>query len=315
MSLADWFRRRSRETRAASYGDAVVQALIGAAAGDATGNALRTAALEACAGLWARGLASATVTPDDARTRGLTAAVLAAAGRDLCRAGESVHVLDVRGDRLRLLPVAAFDVTGDADPDSWRYECDLSGPTGTTMRTVPAEGVLHFRYASDPVRPWAGVSPLGWAAATGKLAGGLEHRLGEEAAAIVAHLLPLPIDGADESLARLRSDLAGAKGGHMFVESLAEGLGDGASSAPRRDWVPSRIGADPPAVLDSLRSSAGLAVAAACGVPPVLMSGARRRKLLARELEAIHLRYSRSGGPAARGGAVRQAGNCRAVEL
>ena len=58
---------------------------------------------------------------------------------------------------------------------------DLFGPSSNETRIYPSASVLHFRYASDPERPWHGISPLGYARATGKLAANLELRLAEEA--------------------------------------------------------------------------------------------------------------------------------------
>ena len=70
---------------------------------------------------------------------------------------------------------------------------------------------MHIRYAVDPARPWLGISPLGWARATGKLAANLEQRLGEESGAPVGSILPVPADGGDDPeadpLAGLRADL------------------------------------------------------------------------------------------------------------
>ena len=43
--------------------------------------------------------------------------------------------------------------------------------------------------------------------------------------------------------------------------------------APTRDWQAVRLGANPPDALVNLSDKAALAVLAACGVPPELMSG------------------------------------------
>ena len=55
---------------------------------------------------------------------------------------------------------------------------------------------------------------------------------------------------------------------------------DGKAGAPRSDWRVERIGANPPSVLDMLRSNSARHVLAACGVPielvePAEGSGAR----------------------------------------
>ena len=43
--------------------------------------------------------------------------------------------------------------------------------------------------------------------------------------------------------------------------------------APTQDWKPQRLGANPPDALVDLSEKSTLAVLAACGVPPELMSG------------------------------------------
>ena len=69
------------ETRA-GYTDAIVEALLQTASGpDASVASLGVT--EACAGLWARSFASATVTPANMATSALTPAVLEAIGRRL----------------------------------------------------------------------------------------------------------------------------------------------------------------------------------------------------------------------------------------
>lgn len=266
-----WSRRETRTS--GGYAAAVTEALIGLAEGDALGGVQATAALEAASGMWARALASAEVKPGDAVTAGLTPETLALMGRELCRRGESVHVIDVEDGRLRLLPSGAWDVYGgSADPESWTYRVYLSGPSGTETRVLPSSAVVHVRYAVEAVRPWAGVGPLQFAQATGKLAGGLENRLSQEVGGPVAHLLPVPTDGEDDSLDKLREGIAKAKGGTSLVETTAAGWGEGKAAAPAEDWKPRRIGANPPAVLDALRTATGQAVAAACGISPALVS-------------------------------------------
>ena len=68
-----------------------------------------------------------------------------------------------------------------ADPSTWHYHVELSGPSGTAWETHPAASLLHMRWLVDPARPWAGVSPLQRAVDTGTLAAWLDKRLSEEA--------------------------------------------------------------------------------------------------------------------------------------
>ena len=163
-------------------------------------------------------------------------ATLALIARDLIRSGNSVHAIAVAGGRLRLHPVASWDVRGDPDPDSWSYRIHRYGPWRSVSAVVPAAAVVHCRYAIDAVRPWSGIGPLQWATATGTLAGRVESNLAAESNASPALLLPVPSDGqgggdGDEDadpLAGLKGDLAKAKGRAVLVETTAAGWGQGA---------------------------------------------------------------------------------------
>ena len=268
-----WLRRR-RETRASAGGftAAVTDALLDLAAGGTLRNVQATAALEACSGLYARALATATVEPRTTLTASVTPSVLAMIGRELIRTGESIHVIEIHSGRPRLLPAGSWDVRGSAMESDWWVRADIFGPSGNRTVLVPHEAVIHPRYSVEPSRPWLGVGPLGWARATGQLAANLEGRLADEAGGPSGHLIPVPIDGDDAGLTTLRKNLGEAQGGTMLVESTAGGFGD-AQAAPRQDWVPRRFGADPPEVLALLRSDSALQVANACGVAGELITG------------------------------------------
>ena len=180
------------------------------------------------------------------------------------------------GRGLAILPAGSWDVRGGPSEADWWYRCDLAGPSGTIARLAPSAGVIHVRYAVDPARPFRGLSPLEWARATGTLAGNLEHRLGEEAGAPVGSYVALPrVDGddpddPDDPLADIRADIRRAEGSQVLVETTAAAYGEGRGGAPMSDWKPNRFGANPPATLEALRSSVGLAVLSACGVPQSL---------------------------------------------
>ena len=73
------------------------------------------------------------------RSKGpITAPTMDTIGRALCRAGESLHVIDVRGGRVTLTPAASWNVLGSDDPESWLYRVTLNGPTTSRTLTVPA---------------------------------------------------------------------------------------------------------------------------------------------------------------------------------
>ena len=264
-----WQRRTEHR---ASFTDALLNAFFVGASGTTARDAHETAALEACAMLYSSCFAVAKVEPD---VQGVTPEVLALIARNLIRQGADLHLIEIEDGMVKLRPVGTWHVIGPPDPAAWRYRVDTFGPTDHVTRYVPAASVLHTKYAVDPVRPWLGIPPLGWASATASLAGGLERTLADEASAPVAQLLTVPSDGGDggddDPLAALKIDLASAKGKSVLVETTAAGWGAGAGGAPRQDWRQSRIGFEPPDVARVVRSDVFQNVAAACGVPGVLL--------------------------------------------
>ncbi len=267
----------------AGYTDAVVRALMAHAAGGATADPSATAALEAAAGSYARAFSVATVEPRTPATAALTPAVLGLMARDLIRRGEFVHAIEVDRSGARLVPVGSWDVRGGSDPMTWRYRVLIAGPSGSITRNVPAAGVVHGRYSVDPARPWCGISPLAWATLTGRLHAALEDAIADEAGGTRGHVLPMPAgpetDEVDPATgepidpnAQLRADIQRLRGKTVMVETTAAGWAEGASAAPRADWKPARIGADPPASLATLRTDSAMAVLAATGTPPGLFA-------------------------------------------
>ena len=268
------WRRAPVETREAPYTEAVVRMLEAQAAGTSVGDPSAISALEMAAGLYARCFAAAEVSPP-----GLVGpAVRALIGRNLIRRGESLHLIEAGGGSIRLVPVGSWDIAGPWSEDRWVYRCDTFGPSGSQVHYAPSARVVHCRLSVDPSRPWEGVSPLGWARATGTLAAHLEQRLGEEAGGSVAHVLPVPADGGDSSetdpLAVLKEDIRSARGRTFLAETTSAGWGEGRGAAPQSDWQPRRIGANPPAVLQGLRRDVFEAVLSACGVPVSLVTDA-----------------------------------------
>ena len=266
-----WPWQRRTEHRA-SFTDALINAFFVGATGTTARDAHETAALEACAALYASCFAVAKVEPE---TPAVTPACLALIGRNLIRQGADLHLVELDGGMVKLSPIGTWHVIGPPDPAAWRYRVDVFGPTDHVTRYVPAAAVLHCMYARDSVRPWLGVPPLGWASATASLAGGLERTLADESQAPSAQLVPIPADGGDGStddpLASLKSDIAAAKGRALLVETTQAGYGAGPTGAPKRDWQQSRIGFEPPDIARAVRSDVFQNVAAACNVPGVLL--------------------------------------------
>ena len=245
--------------------DAITTALIAQAGGSSVPPSVEAlGAVEAAAGLWARAFASATVEPQTPATQPLTPSVLASIGRGLAVHGEAVFVLDVNGV-VELTQASAWKVLGGVRPETWRYAVELPLPDGKVVkRTLPAESVLHVRYATRPGAPWAGISPLGMADETRALATWIERRLAEETSTAIAYVLPLP-EAADVDA--LKADIKSGRGRLHIVDTTAAGWGDGSIAAPQRDWKSNRLGADPPESLGKLRSDVKNDIFGAYGIP------------------------------------------------
>ena len=259
------------EKRSAPYTDAITAAIIARAGGGASASVVTTAAVEASAALMARAFASAKLTPE---IPAVTPAILAAIGREIIRRGEAVFVIDVDASGLRLTAANAWDITGGVDPESWFYRLDLAAPSGTAERSAPYAGVVHVRPYVEPSAPWRGIPPSEAAALTARLLAETEAALADESAGTRGYLLPVPQgpeDGDEDPLAKFRADIAGLKGKTALVETTSAGFGEGKAAAPQVDYMPRRIGANPPDALRAIRSDAEGGILGACGVPVELI--------------------------------------------
>ena len=237
--------------------------LLTASIGASAVSTWASGAIECAAGIWARSLSTATVTPDGAAPIGTR--WLQEVGRDLARRGEVVYLVDVapRG-RLRLLRASAADVSGDGpDPADWWYRLTVTGPRTTRTVTAPAGSVVHVRYATEPHAPARGVSPLQYASLTGRLGANLERSLGHEAGGAVGRLIALP--EGHQNPAGLADAIRTADGRTLLPETVAGGWGD-KQGAPKRDWKPERLGAEPPTALVQLRQHVESTVLACFGI-------------------------------------------------
>ena len=270
-----WQWGRAEQRQSQSYTDALTAALFAGAEGT-NGTAATTAALEACSQIYGMCFAAARIEGASPMIAdAITPACRELIARNLIRRGEDVHLIATGAEGLRLLPAGGWDIRGGADPADWYVRVDIAAPSGTYTTTVPHAAILHSRYAIDSQLPWRGVPPLGWARSTGALAGRLEAGLADEAGAPAAQLVPVPQDGGDggddDPLAELKADIGKARGRALLIETTAAGYGQGPAGAPRRDWEQRRIGADWPDVLRATRKDVFENVAAACGVPGVLL--------------------------------------------
>ena len=256
------------EKRESSFTDLLVSLAVSRASGTTEARVTATGALQAAAGLLGRCFALADVSGPAHVTAAVTAPCLAMVGRALVRAGEIVMAIDVDPEGgVRLQPSSHWDVQGEPDPASWRYRCNLPAPSSTVTRMLPAESVCHFMFEADPGRPWEGVSPLQSAALAGRLSAETAAALADESTMPRGAVLPLPVDGEDESVTALKADLKTLSGKLALVESVKTMHPGAASTAPAADWEAKRIGADPPPSLVSLHGAAAAEVLGACGVP------------------------------------------------
>ena len=265
-----WKRPASAiETRAdSSYTDALVAAITANAGGQSTAFPTSTAALEAASGFAGRAFAAAEITAADSIVAALDPPTMAMIGRALIRRGEIVLLIRVDMERgLTLLPCQSHDVDGGPDPATWVYRCSLGGPERTlTYDKVPAEGVVHLRYAVDPERPWRGYGPLGVALLAGRLSAETVSALADEVSGPRGTLLGVPVDGADPTVSELRKDIASLRGKTALWQGGSDWDNEGTGGKAGMGSV--RLGASPPAPLIELMKRATQEVYAACGLNP-----------------------------------------------
>ncbi len=273
------FSRRTEDRQATGGYTGAITALIGAAAAG-TQQASATAATEAVAGALSRAFADARVDGPADIVAAITPRTLAQVGRDLVRAGESLHVIRMSGGRLRLFPASTWYWEGGADPADWIVTATVYGPSGSSTWRLPQSSVVFATWGSPTARPYHGIGPGAWAADTSRLVANAERSLANEAGGPVAQLLPVPQDGGDggedgtDPLSGLKSDIKDAKGSALLVETTSGGWGEGAVNAPRSDWKQARLGPMPPEAMVKLAESAFARSLAAAGCSPSLFNDA-----------------------------------------
>ena len=171
-----------------SYTDRLVQSFESAAAGGARANPLDVAAVEFAVGLYARSISCADVSGPPA----ITAKFLAQATRTLLRAGEAFYLIGLDADGIRLQVATHGDVRGGPDEATWRYQLTRTGPSNTISGLYPAEQVIHFQYASDPIRPWIGIPPWQYAGVSGAALAAIDRVIRGRAQAPYGSMIGLP---------------------------------------------------------------------------------------------------------------------------
>ena len=269
----------NRSQAVSGYHDLLLEAALRAAFGSSGAKASATAAAEAAAGQLGRAFASASVQPDNVVTAALSPDKLMMTGRALIRRGEICFLIRSTATGWILVPAETIQVFGGDDPKTWQYVLSLAGPSNSRTVKVPGSRVIHWRWGTDPAQPWRGVSPLAAAGETSRLLAESTSHLADESSGPRGSLIPLGIDPGDDDdegtspVLKLQKMIGALRGSAALVESTRN-MGDGLPmGSPTGDWKPSRIGANPPEALVDLSDKASLAVLAACGIPPELMSG------------------------------------------
>ena len=94
------------------------------------------------------------MTPDGSLAlAGVSPDVLAGVGRDLCRFGESVYMIDVNENGVRLLPASSWSISGGVSPDRWSYALEFalpSGPVGSILTIPESTNPTEGEDAADP---------------------------------------------------------------------------------------------------------------------------------------------------------------------
>ena len=217
----------------------------------------RLAVAEACAGIVGRCFAACRVEGADM----LTAPQLEIIGRSLILRGEYIGLLTAAGG---LVPVSSAEVLGrDADPMSWGYRCQYATPSaGTITLVAPAAAVLHVRTGASRSAPWRGRSPLSGAMSDVELAAAASRSLHGETR-VKNHVFLHPP----------QSDV----GGHLTsdqIDTLTAKVAqtpNGKTILMSETFQATRTRPDPSQVLDEARRTSCMEIAAACGVPPVLL--------------------------------------------
>ena len=268
-----WLTKYFRPETRSSYTDLRIQSALQNAEGVGyVGDIRTTSALETVCRLYQSVFSVARVKGPLWLQRALSSTWRAQVVRSMIRGGEHLDVIESGLDGLELISAVGWSVNGGPRIDSWTYDAELNGPSGTLIRTYQSGDVIHAKWATERGRPWQGVGPMEAASRTAELSGALETRQSEESAASVGMIIPVArADGDDpenentDPLYQLRADVRNARGRTILPETQM-GSGD-PSQRPHSDWRSTRLGGNIPEGMIDLRDRVGLSVASACGVP------------------------------------------------
>ena len=247
--------------------DRITELLLRQASGGDS-DAIQVASCEFAIGLVGRCFAAANLDP---MIPAVSPGLLMDIGRRLMTRGNAVYAIQVDRRGLTLLPVSSFDVTGGVDPETWHYNCQLTGPTRHESRIVPYASVVHVKINVDPNRVWYGISALAHAGLTSSLIANLEQRMSQEASSRTGYLLPHR-DLSDAQLTDLQTGLGSMAGQVGLVKSQNNAYDSRGAPGGSADWSPRRFGAHIPESNIQARREVAMDTVAALGVPPAMLS-------------------------------------------
>ena len=139
-----------------------------------------------------------------------------------------------------------WSVEGGPIRSSWVYEATQHGPSGSYSRTLDASRVIHVQYSYAPSRPWDGRGPLAASSASERCS---------------------PSRRSTPDSRATSTELSGKA---VLVRSTS-GNWDRGGPAQRDEYMPRRLGANPPPTLHELRGGLAEHVFACCGVLVALL--------------------------------------------
>ena len=225
--------------------------------------------------MWARGFASARVSPTNSRTAAITTEVRARIGRELARRGECVFAIDVDGAGAVSLSVAGFwDVRNvGLDFGRWIYRVSEYGPSSTRSRLLPAAGVVHCRMQARRFDRGRENRAAQFAHLSASFAAKLETALAFESGFVSAQIVPSPENGpTGDALEALKNQIIGLRGSLAMPQGSAGAPGSVGTSAPITDaWRQRRLGPDFTEGELEARAAVERSILGAFGVPQSLV--------------------------------------------
>ena len=245
-----------RPEQRADWGDTLVERYM-IEAETAKSDISRLAVAEACAGVLGRCFTAARVDGTDL----LTPDQLDIIGRSLILRGEYVALITADG---YLAPASTADILGSsANPMEWIYRCQYNSPGGGSHAVVaPAESVLHVRTGASRAAPWRGRSPLLGAMSDVELTMAAARSLQGEASVKSHEYLAPPVDNP---ASRLSADQVST------LTDRIRRMSNGKTVVLSDPVAVTRTGPAPSATLDAARKTSSMEIAAAAGIPPVLL--------------------------------------------